>query len=87
MDPFIISSILGVGSSILGGIGGQSEADAQNQMVEDQYKYDMTSWRYGKKSTKADYKHNKKQWRTNKLNDKRVRSGKMKPIYRIGTIT
>ena len=74
MDPLTVIAILGVGSSILGGISGQSEADAQNQMVEDQYKYDMTSWRYGKKTTKADYKHNKKQWRTNKLNDKRVRT-------------
>jgi hypothetical protein len=34
----------------------------------------MTAWRYGKKTTKADYKHNKKQWQTNKLNDKRVRT-------------
>ena len=65
---------LGLGSAILGGIGGQSEADAQNEMVENQYKYDMTSWRYGKKTTKADYKHNKEQWRTNKLNNKRVRT-------------
>jgi hypothetical protein len=73
MDPFTISAILGVGSSILGGISGQSEADAQNEMIENQYEYDMTAWRYGKKTVKADYKHNKKQWRTNKLNDKRVR--------------
>jgi hypothetical protein len=73
MDPLTISAILGVGSSILGGISGQSEADAQNKMVKRQYKYDKTAWRYGKKTTKADYQHNKKQWRTNKLNDKRVR--------------
>jgi hypothetical protein len=72
VDP--ISLALGLGSSLLGGISGQSEADAQNQMVEDQYKYDMTSWRYGKKTIKADYQHNKKQWQTNKLNDKRVRT-------------
>ena len=64
---------LGLGGAILGGIGGQAEADAQNEMVENQYKYDMDSWRYGKKTLKADYQHNKKQWRTNILNDKRVR--------------
>ena len=71
MDPF--SAILGVGSAILGGIGGQSQADAQNEMVEDQYEYDMDAWHYGKKTIKADYQHNKKQWRTNILNDRRVR--------------
>ena len=71
MDPITLA--LGLGSSLLGGIAGQSQADAQNQMVEDQYKYDMTSWRYNKKSTKADYKHGKKQWRADKLNNKRVR--------------
>jgi hypothetical protein len=84
----LITLGLGLGSSILGGIGGQSEADAQNQMVEDQYKYDMTSWRYGKKSTKADYKHNVKSsgGQINSMT-KELERGKMKPIYRIGTIT
>ena len=64
---------LGLGGAILGGIGGQSQADAQNEMVEDQYEYDMDAWHYGKKTIKADYQHNKKQWRTNILNDRRVR--------------
>ena len=63
---------LGLGSSILGGIGGQSQADAQNEMVENQYAYDMDSWRYGKKTLKADYKHNVKQWRLNKQNNKKI---------------
>ena len=70
MDPITLA--LGLGSSLLGGIGGQAEADAQNQMVEDQYAYDMDSWRYGKKTLKADYKHNVKQWRLNKDNNKKV---------------
>jgi hypothetical protein len=74
----LISLGLGLGSSILGGIGGQSQADAQNQMVEDQYEYDTTAWRYGKKTTKADYKHNVKQWRMNIRNDKRVSKWKDK---------
>ena len=64
---------LGLGSAILGGIGGQSQADAQNEAIENQYEYDMDAWRYGKKAIKADYQHNRKQWRTNILNDKRVR--------------
>jgi hypothetical protein len=72
MDPFTISAILGVGSSILGGISGQSEADAQNEAIENQYEYDMDAWRYGKKTVKADYKHNVKQWRMNIQNNKRV---------------
>ena len=76
MDPFTISAILGVGSSILGGIGGQSEADAQNEAIERQYDYDTTAWSYGKKTTKADYKHNKKQWRMDIRNDKTVSAWK-----------
>ena len=76
MDPFTISAILGVGSSILGGISGQSEADAQNEAIERQYKYDMTSWRYGKKSTKADYRHRIKDWRMNIRNDETVSAWK-----------
>jgi hypothetical protein len=76
MDPFTISAILGVGSSILGGISGQSEADAQNEAIERQYKYDMTSWRYGKKSTKADYRHRIKDWRMNIRNDETISAWK-----------
>jgi hypothetical protein len=68
--------VLGIGSAILGGIGGQSEADAQNEAIERQYDYDRTAWRYGKKTTKADYKHNVKQWRMNKRNDKTVSAWK-----------
>jgi hypothetical protein len=69
---------LGLGGAILGGIGGQSEADAQNEAIERQYDYDTTAWRYGKKTTKADYKHNVKQWRMNIRNDKRVSKWKDK---------
>jgi hypothetical protein len=72
----LITLGLGLGSAILGGIGGQSQADAQNEMVERQYDYDTTAWRYGKKTTKADYKHNKKQWRMNIRNDKTVSAWK-----------
>jgi hypothetical protein len=72
----LITLGLGLGGAILGGIGGQSEADAQNEAIERQYDYDTTAWRYGKKTTKADYKHNKKQWRMNIRNDKTVSAWK-----------
>jgi hypothetical protein len=72
----LITLGLGLGGAILGGIGGQSEADAQNEMIDRQYDYDTTAWRYGKKTTKADYKHNVKQWRLNKQNDKTVSAWK-----------
>jgi hypothetical protein len=78
MDPFTISAILGVGSSILGGIGGQSQADAQNEAIENQYAYDKKDWQYGKKAITADYKHNRKQWRMNIRNDKTVSKWKDK---------
>jgi hypothetical protein len=67
MDP--ISAILGIGSAVFGGLAGQAEADAQNAAIERQHKYNMQSWRYGKKSTKADYRHSVKQWRLNEQNE------------------
>jgi hypothetical protein len=72
----LITLGLGLGGAILGGIGGQSQADAQNEAIERQYDYDTTAWRYGKKTTKADYKHNVKQWRMNIRNDKTVSAWK-----------
>ena len=72
----LITLGLGLGGAILGGIGGQSQADAQNEAIERQYKYDMTSWRYGKKSTKADYRHRIKDWRMNIRNDETVSAWK-----------
>ena len=72
----LITLGLGLGGAILGGIGGQSQADAQNEAIERQYKYDMTSWRYGKKSTKADYRHRIKDWRMNIRNDETISAWK-----------
>jgi hypothetical protein len=74
----LISLGLGFGSSILGGIGGQSQADAQNEAIENQYEYDTDAWRYGKKAITADYKHNRQQWRMNIRNDKAVSKWKDK---------
>jgi hypothetical protein len=76
MDPF--SAILGIGGAILGGISGQSQADAQNEAIENQYEYDTDAWRYGKKAIQADYKHNRQQWRMNIRNDKTVSKWKDK---------
>ena len=58
--------------AILGGISGQSEADAANRAQRRQDKQTMLNWRYGKKSTKLDYRHNKEQWRMNQRNDETV---------------
>jgi hypothetical protein len=67
MDP--ISAVLGIGSAIFGGLGGQAEADAQNAAIEAQYKYSTQAWRYAKRSTMADWRHSTKQWRLNKKNE------------------
>lgn len=78
----LISLGLGLGSAVLGGIGGQSQADAQNEAIENQYEYDKDAWHYGKKTIKADYQHNKKQWRMDIRNDKRVSKWKDKTNLR-----
>lgn len=67
MDP--ISAILGIGSAVFGGLSGQAEADAQNEAIERQHKYNVQSWRYGKRSTMADWRQSRKQWRLNKKNE------------------
>lgn len=56
-------------SAIAGGLAGQSEADAQNKAMEAQHKYNMQAWRYGKRSTMADWRHSVKQWRLNEKNE------------------
>ena len=74
----LISLGLGFANSIFGGISGQSQADAQNEAIENQYEYDTDAWRYGKKAIQADYKHNRQQWRMNIRNDKTVSKWKDK---------
>jgi hypothetical protein len=83
----LISLGLGLGSAVLGGIGGQSQADAQNEAIENQYEYDKDAWHYGKKTIKADYQHNKSSGGWISAMIKESVSGKIKPIYRIGNIT
>jgi len=73
MDPITISAILGVGSSILGGISGQAEADAQNEAIDRQFDYDLQDWNYGKQRIRADYRHERQIFRANKTNDRRIR--------------
>ncbi len=65
----MLQAILGIGSAIFGGLAGQAEADAQNAAIEAQHKYNMQSWRYGKRSTMADWRHSNKQWRLNQKNE------------------
>jgi hypothetical protein len=72
--PFGLA-IAGVGS-ILGGLGGQAEANAQNRAQEAQYKQNMQAWRYGKKRIRADYQQERKQWRLNKRNEETLAAWK-----------
>ena len=67
--------IAGVGS-ILGGIGGQSEADAQNRALDAQYKQSLQAWQFGRKRLKADYRHSVKQWNLEKQNQELLASWK-----------
>ena len=66
---FPIGLAIGGLSSILGGLAGQAEADAQNAAIEAQFKYDMQKWNYGRRSTMADWRHSTKQWRLNQKNE------------------
>lgn len=56
-------------SSILGGIGGQADANAQNRAIKAQNKQNLQSWQYGKKRIKADWRQSNKQWRLNQKNE------------------
>jgi hypothetical protein len=66
---FPIGLAIGGISAILGGLGGQAEADAKNAAIEAQYKYDLQGWQFGKQRIKADYRHSNKQWRLNQRNE------------------
>jgi len=66
--PFLASTV----TSVIGGIAGQSKADAANAAQRATDKQNLLNWKYGKKSTKLDYRHNKKQWRMNQRNDETV---------------
>ena len=61
-------AIQGLGA-LFGGLAGQAEADAQNAAINAQYKYSTQAWRYGKRSTMADWRHSTKQWRLNQKNE------------------
>ena len=54
------AAIAGV-SALISGIGGQAEADAANRQAEAAYKQNLLNWKYGKKTTKLDYRHERKQ--------------------------
>jgi hypothetical protein len=67
---FPIGLAIGGLSSILGGLAGQAEADAQNAAIEAQFKQNMQGWQYGKQRIKADYRHSYKQWKLNKQDER-----------------
>ena len=59
--------------SLLGGLSGQSEADAANRATEAAYKQNLLNWQYGKKTTKLDYRHERAQWQMNQRNEEVAR--------------
>jgi hypothetical protein len=61
-------AIQGLGA-LLGGLGGQAEADAQNRAIDATYKQERQARRYRKRSTMADWRHSTKQWRLNEKNE------------------
>jgi len=58
---------------LLGGLTGQSEADAANAAQRAADEQNLLNWKYGKKSTKLDYRHQVKQWRINQRNEEVAR--------------
>lgn len=68
LGPFIAAAV----PAILGGISGQAEANAANEAQRRTDKQNMLNWRYGRRSTMLDYRHNKEQWRMNQRNDETV---------------
>jgi hypothetical protein len=67
--PFLATFAASAIPAILGGISGQSEADAANRATEATYKQNLLNWQYGKKTTKLDYRHERDQWRMNQRNE------------------
>jgi len=70
--PYIATFGISAVSSLLGGIAGQSETDAANRAAKAEHEQNVLNWKYGKKSTKLDYRHEKEQWRMNIRNDERI---------------
>lgn len=66
------AAIAGV-SALISGIGGQAEADAANAAQRATDEQNLLNWKYGKKSTKLDYRHQVKQWRINQRNEEVAR--------------
>ena len=71
--PFLATFATQGINALLGGLSGQAEADAANDAQRATDRQNLLSWKYGKKSTKLDYKHSKKQWRLDKSNEKTAR--------------
>jgi len=67
--PYLATFGIQALSGILGGLSGQAEADAANRQAEAIFKRDLLNWQYGKKTTKLDYRHERKQWQMNQRNE------------------
>ena len=67
--PFAATFAMSAIPALLGGISGQSEADAANRQADAIFKRDLLNWKYGKKVLKLDYRHERDQWRMNQRNE------------------
>jgi len=67
--PYLATFGLDLGQSLIQGITGQSQVDAQNRANAIQDKYNLQSWQFGKKRLRADRKQEVKQWRLNQKNE------------------
>ena len=56
-------------SSLISGLSGQSQVNAQNKANAIQDAYNLQSWQFGKKRLKADWRQDTKQWRINQRNE------------------
>jgi len=67
--PYLATLGIDLGKSLITGFAGQSEADAANAQRKAAFEQELLNWRYGKKTTKLDYRHQKKQWRMDQRNE------------------
>jgi hypothetical protein len=67
--PFAATFAMQGAQALFGGLAGQAEADAQNRAIEAQYQQNLLNWKYGKKSTKLAYRHERDRWRMDQRNE------------------
>jgi len=67
--PYLATLGIDLGKGLIEGLTGQSEADAANAQRKAAFEQELLNWKYNKKVTKLDYRHQKKQWRMDQRNE------------------